>query len=42
MVMCKDTIRANGYCSRQINKYGKILDRINRDTNPHKRYLCNN
>jgi hypothetical protein len=42
MVMCKvegcisNTIRANGYCSRhyyQINKYGKILDRINRDTN---------
>ena len=40
--MCKvegcisDTICAKGYCSRhyyQINKYGKILDRINKDTN---------
>lgn len=40
--MCKvegcinSTIFARGYCSRhyyQINKYGKILDRINKDTN---------
>lgn len=42
MVMCKvqgcvkTEIFAKGYCSRhyyQMHKYGKILDRINRDTN---------